>query len=288
MKRLCATLLALAPLAASHAGTTIDSAHKYSFAANLGWMDWTGDTIHGAVIGEYVCSGYVYSANVGWISLGSGSPADGIYYQNNSSSDFGVNQDGQGNLRGYAYSANVGWIQFEVTGAPVVDMKTGRFSGYAYSANCGWLSLSNATAVVQTDSIQPGPDANHDGIPDAWELDYFGTTNIDVNADADGDGVSNLREYLDGTSPIDANSVLKITAFNFLAGGNTTSLTWNSVPTRYYQVQLSTDLGAEAIWVDCGVGLIAPTGSSTSASFPDMNAPARFYRIEAVRPLFGP
>ena len=73
---------------------------------------WTcrGDTNNGAVIGEYVCSGYIYSANVGWINLGSGSPANGIRYQNNSAADFGVNQDGLGNLSGYAYGANIGWI----------------------------------------------------------------------------------------------------------------------------------------------------------------------------------
>ena len=57
---------------------------------------------NGAVIGEYVCSGYIYSANVGWINLGSGSPANQIHYQNNSATDFGVNKDGLGNLRGYA------------------------------------------------------------------------------------------------------------------------------------------------------------------------------------------
>src|SRR5580704_18334990 len=97
-----------AQLSTALATTTIDAANKYAYGANLGWMDWRGDTNNGAVIGEYVCSGYLYSANVGWINLGSGSPANQIQYQNNSASDFGINQDGLGNLRGYAYSANVG------------------------------------------------------------------------------------------------------------------------------------------------------------------------------------
>src|SRR6476661_9498772 len=117
------------------AATTIDAANKYAYGANLGWMDWRGDTNNGAVIGEYVCSGYIYSANVGWINLGSGAPTNGIYYQNVSSNDFGVNQDGLGNLRGYAYGANIGWINFENTGAPTVNLKTGRLGGYIYSAN---------------------------------------------------------------------------------------------------------------------------------------------------------
>lgn len=59
------------------AQTTINTSNKYSYAANLGWMDWRGDGTNGAVVSTYVCSGSIYSANVGWINLGSGAPATG-------------------------------------------------------------------------------------------------------------------------------------------------------------------------------------------------------------------
>ena len=134
----------------THAGTTIDAVNHYAYAANLGWIDWRGDTANGAVVGLNVCSGNIYSANVGWINLGDGTPVNGLSYLNNSAADFGVNRDAQGNLRGFAYGANIGWINFEATGAPKMDLLTGNFSGYAYSANCGWISLSNATAYVQS------------------------------------------------------------------------------------------------------------------------------------------
>src|SRR5438552_3341578 len=111
MKIILSALLAGVSLSV-HAATTIDPVNKYAYGANIGWMDWRGDTNNGAVIGEYVCSGYLYAANVGWINLGSGAPANGIYYQNVSAGDFGVNQDGFGNLRGLAYGANIGWINF--------------------------------------------------------------------------------------------------------------------------------------------------------------------------------
>ena len=132
------------------APTTIDAVNHYAYGANLGWIDWSGDTANGAVVGLQVCSGNIYSANVGWISLGSGTPVNGLSYLNNSATDFGVTRDAAGNLRGYAYGANIGWINFEATGAPKMDLLTGNFSGYAYSANCGWISLSNATAYVQS------------------------------------------------------------------------------------------------------------------------------------------
>ena len=140
--------------------TTIDPANHYAYGANVGWLDWRGNTNNGAVIGTSVCSGYIYGANVGWINLGSGVPTNGVAYQNLSASDFGVNRDGLGNLYGYAWGANIGWINFETNGAPKVDPGTGIFSGYAYSANCGWISLSNAFAYVQTGAVQPsGPPA---------------------------------------------------------------------------------------------------------------------------------
>jgi hypothetical protein len=134
--------------------TTIDAANHYAYGANLGWLDWRSDTNHGAVIRTNVCSGYIYSANFGWINLGSGSPANGLYYQNNSASDFGVNVDGSGNLRGFAYGANIGWINFTNPGTPQVDLATGKLSGSVWSANWGWISLSNVVAYVQTSPIQ--------------------------------------------------------------------------------------------------------------------------------------
>jgi hypothetical protein len=270
-------------LSTASVATTIDPVNKYVWGANVGWMDWRGDSVNGAVIGDYVCSGYIYAANVGWLNLGSGSPTNGIHYQNLSASDFGVNQDGLGNLRGYAYGANIGWVLFENSGAPKVDLRTGRFTGHAYSANCGWISLSNASAYVQTDSIDPGTLAP-DGLPIAWLLIYFGTTNVNANADADGDGMSNRQEYLAGTDPANPNDKLQITGFSTAPGGTFATLTWQSAPTRFYFIQKTLAFNP-SIWVDSGLGLLSPDGASTTRSFSDTNAPSRYYRVRAVRPL---
>lgn len=277
----------LQPLALLRAATTIDPTNHYAYGANIGWMDCRGDTVNGAVIGEYVCSGCIYAANVGWMSLGNGSPPGGIYYSNNAAGDWGVNHDGLGNLRGYAYGANLGWINFENTGAPKVDLLTGKLGGYVWSANCGWISLSNVVAYVQTDTIAPGADTDGDGIPDAWELQHFGNlTTANGTSDYDSDGVSDKNEYLAGTNPNDVNDYLRITAESFASGGTSATLTWSSVPTRAYYLQKTPALDPTSTWFDSGLGLISPSaGSSTTDGFLDTNAPARFYRVEAVRPL---
>jgi hypothetical protein len=281
MKRFFLTMLSFGLAVSSRADTTIDAINHHAYGANHGWLDCRGDTANGAVIGEYVCSGYIYAANVGWINLGSGSPANGIYYQNTSASDFGVNQDGLGNLRGYAWGANIGWMNFEATGVPRVDPLTGNFSGCAWSANCGWISLSNAFARVQTDSLRPGALAAN-GLPVAWLLANFGTTGVDPNADPDHDGMSNAQECLAGTDPNDADSNLRI---RFFSRGSPTDthivVEWDSVPSRFYVLQATPSLNAGA-WTDY---LSNPVPGWNSVGFDDMNPTNKFFRVRTYRPL---
>jgi hypothetical protein len=284
VRKLLISLLTIGLCVSSWAMTTIDAVNRYAYGADIGWLDWYADGTNGAVIGAYVCSGYIYSANIGWINLGTGSPTNGIYYQNVSANDFGVNLDAMGNLSGYAYGANIGWINFANIGTPRINMITGQMSGYVWSANCGWISLSNSVAYVQADSISAGALAS-DGLPIAWLLNYFGTTSVNVNADPTGKGMTIGQDYLAGTDPNDSNSVLRITSGSFSSGGTNATLIWNSVTTRYYYIQKTTTL-SPTNWTDSGLGLIPPApGPSTTDGFTDTNAPIRFYRVQAIRPL---
>jgi hypothetical protein len=274
--------------------STINSADRFAYAANAGWIDSRADGANGARIGEFICSGYLYGANVGWINLGGGAPANGIRYQNNSATDFGVNHDGLGNLRGLAWGANIGWLIFtnrDAAGAdfdaPTVDLRTGRLSGFVYGANIGWMSLSNAAALVQTDTIAPGTDTDGDGLPDAWELSYAGNlTTMNGTSNTDGDGATDLQEYLADTNPLVPGDELRILAFNFSTNGANTFITWSSRPTRFYFAQKRTDFDTGTLWSDAGLGLIFPGASATTSRVLfDIPAPQRFLRIEAVRPL---
>jgi hypothetical protein len=154
-------------------------------------------------------------------------------------------------------------------------------SGYVWSANCGWISLSNAVAYVQTDTIFAGAlDSN--GLPIAWELQNFGRTGVDPDADPDGDGMSNKQEYLAGTDPNDANDNLRITAVTHgtLAPAYT-ALQWTAKPTRFYAVQQRNALDAGSVWTDL---FLLPDAGAGNAGFEDATN-QNFYRIRAFRPL---
>lgn len=287
-------VLLIAPGPDGTADSTINPVNAHAWSGNLGWLNWRGDGSTGAIIGQFVCSGYIYSANAGWISIGSGLPTDGIQYRNNSATDFGVNHDGLGNLRGLAWSANVGWLLFtnrDSSGvafdAPKVDLVSGRLSGFIFGANVGWIDLSNAVAFVQTDRIDPGADSDSDGIPDSFE--YFwtgGLAQMNATSDLDRDGSTDLQEYRAATNPIDPNDHLHVTAFSVSPGASNAVVTWTTSPKRFYHLQQRTDLLTTSAWLDSGLGLIPPgAGATTTRAISGGAAAERYFRIEAVLPL---
>ncbi len=252
---------------------------------------------NGAVAGEFICAGSIYSANCGWISLGSGAPANGIRYQNDAAGDYGVNTQDyssvggtvEAKLRGYAYGANIGWINFEATGDPRVDLATGQLKGHAYGANVGWIVLSGTGVTVKTTSIAAGADTDGDTISDAWELFHAGNlTLMTPLTDSDGDGVLDKHEYGADTNPFSPGEALRITALVaprqlVIAGPFMTDLTWTSQPSRWYAIETNPDL--TGAWTTQVNNLLPGAGAATALSFVDSAGTKRFYRVRAKLPL---
>jgi hypothetical protein len=66
--------------------------------------------------------------------------------------------------------------------------------------------LSNASGIVTSTVANIWSDSNANGLPDWWEVKYFGNLDQSPDDDFDGDGVSNMDEYLEGTKPADPTS----------------------------------------------------------------------------------
>jgi len=67
----------------------------------------------------------------------------------------------------------------------------------------GFDTSASATGLIEIlyPEIPAGSDADANGLPDAWEMQHFGATGAITTADADGDGTTNLMEYLAATDP---------------------------------------------------------------------------------------
>ena len=289
MKRLL--LIVLSTVTAVLADSTINDTQKFAWAANAGWVNLRPSTANGLSVGEFVCAGYGYGANFGWINFGSGAPQNGIRYSNTNAADVGVNLQPGGALRGQAWGANVGWIRFETNGNPRVDYATGRLLGYAWGANLGWINLNDLTYYVKTDVIQPGADSDNDGITDAWERERANSlTALNAIGDADGDGVSDRAEYFADTNPLNNADQFRITGFQSDGDPATQiSLTWKSRPSRCYSIEAresfdtAPDTGS---WREVGIGaLLGVEGGTQTQALSGTVVTNPFYHLRVLLPL---
>ncbi len=124
-----------------------------------------------------------------------------------------------------------------------------------------------------------GADANGDGLPDNWQVLYWGAKvgawPASAFVDSDGDGASDYDEFLAGTNPLDANSVLRS---KVVVDGAQLRLNWTVQPGMVYQVQSSTNLSN---WVNLGPPQFAAGG--VDSIIIDQAHQGGFFRILRVR-----
>ena len=128
-------------------------------------------------------------------------------------------------------------------------------------------------------------DGDGDVLPDAWELakGFDPLTASDAGLDADGDGQSNLTEFLAGTDPRDGASRFQISSVAMDESG--VALAWSSAPGRNYHLEWSIDLAGWNVLSDGGVPVVIPaaSGNATIFTLPAPAADAQFYRISLIQ-----
>jgi hypothetical protein len=146
---------------------------------------------------------------------------------------------------------------------------------------------SGLIQVLFTGNTDPDLDADANGLPDAWEAQYFPGLTMNPQADSDGDGTSNLMEYLAGTNPTERSS-------KFQPTGALTGLTYTmpiqTVQGRTYKVWVTKDLSSwtlQQTYSGDGTQKVFSFDPTTISAGPlhSLTHPSSyFFRVEVVLP----
>lgn len=158
-----------------------------------------------------------------------------------------------------------------------VDQALNAATQYDYRIQCaGSGGVSDYVSVSATTPAEIG-----DGIPGWWRYQYFGngvavTTASASDADPDGDGADNLREYLAGTDPTNAQSLLKATRVERVS--NDIVIHFTTVLGKTYRLEKTSDLGAAASWTPVRDNIAGTGGIVTGTDAGGASQPRQFYR----------
>jgi len=109
-----------------------------------------------------------------------------------------------GGTAGFVVSNTVADVQYEIQSKADLLQTNWNSMGFFYGSEITNWNAASATATNYPNlfyRIRSWQSSDGSGIPDWWELKYFGTTGIDPYADPDGDGWNNLQEFQNGTDP---------------------------------------------------------------------------------------
>jgi len=142
---------------------------------------------------------------------------------------------------------------------------------------------ANSEGVVLYRQFRPNEDTDADGLADDWELRYFGTTAaVNGTADADGDGHTDLQEFVAGTDPTNALSQLRIQSI--AQDGDNIQVDWRTAGGHTNVVQTAATV--TNVFTDLSLPLAITGSGDTLTNYLDAggatNGPGRFYRVRTL------
>lgn len=138
-----------------------------------------------------------------------------------------------------------------------------------------------ALAAGYLEILPAALDYNFDGLDDAFQRTFFSLfTSLQASpgTDFDGDGMTNGAEFIAGTIPTNAASLLKMLSVS--NGPSGTAVGWQSVSRKRYQVSARTN-AALGSWQDIGSPVTAAGPTAQYVDTAATNA-ARLYRVQVL------
>jgi hypothetical protein len=154
----------------------------------------------------------------------------------------------------------------------------------ATAANLVWPGFRGDRSF-SADSVST--DVDGDRLPDALEFALFGSYEMAGDGDYDGDGVSNLSEWIVGTSLLDRSDRFSVAAGTIQVGGVAqVKLTWKGLAGRLYKVYSCASLCGNEDWE-----LVASNASQYVTEPANMawthpvqsDLPSQFYKVVVER-----
>jgi hypothetical protein len=141
---------------------------------------------------------------------------------------------------------------------------------------------------VLIDTTSPGAlvaDSDSDGMDDTWERGHFNNSlqAADGTTDSDLDGFLDVYEFTADTNPSDDTSLLRVTAVDRQSTTNVV-VTFDSVLTRDYVIEASTNLTGAWTGINTGAPLPGAGGQTSFTGAVDVAASAQYYRVQTQRP----
>lgn len=118
-------------------------------------------------------------------------------------------------------------------------------------------------------------DSDEDDLPDSWEMQYLGNLASVPSSDPDGDGQTNAIELLTGTNP--GSGASRFSATMIPASSTQWSITWPSVPGKFYQIQSAATPGGS--WGFLATVPAAASPATNSSYMVTKTSERMFYRV---------